>query len=788
MSGRKTCPTVSGKNVGAESTTGSHAGLGKEEEMKEDERQEYLKKYFPEFLSTVKMCVKETGLKRVDVGNLGLDPTQIKDVLDAISNSKVHEFSAENSDLRCGIRYLIQELKTNSTLSKLNLRKCKFRIMYLLTLMDALKETKITDLDLSYVSCPPFSSENTERQFVNFVCNTLDLTHLRLTSCSFLTPRAAKNLAEVLDGTNLTHLWLENTGFRCKGAFKALCNMLPELKMKELHLGQNEIEDDQLKPLCKSLQRCWELNVLDLHSNKITENGMSLLSKSLDSRSGISLLLELILTDNKGFSANNISMHIRKSKITVLHLGGNQIHNCEAFSLPDLFKGASVTELHLGHCNLGDDVTQNIVKSLKSSKVTKINLSSNRVGLATISEFANCLKETQITEIDFSENQLSAEALDVLVEGIKDSKLRRLTLRGSAETLQEGSRIANFVEKIGSPGLESLDISYTNFENSIAILANALKKSEILDLNLSSCQLGGRVDVLAKVLKDTTIIDLNLTGNNIDDDGAIRLGESIIESIVAKLNLGNNLISDNGAMVLGRTLQRGPLYELNLEHNKITDSGLELVADLLKGTYVTDVNVAFNTGCKVLPLATVLWRNRTRAHKLYEMYHTLFDEKEFEKEEYKDTSVLSAVIEKILVFYKLIMKDPSAISCLAKVERKITFQEAVRSTQEEEFLSMTYSKGTLTFLVHAALLNYFQPPYNLDVTHCMDFLDLAIRLELDPSANFFATRIAERIIMNKEELAQPEVYEMLKQIEEPLCNLKLGPDNMKKIMKYFKRS
>ena len=97
MSGRKTCPTVSGKNVGAESTTGSHAVLGKEEEMKEDERQEYLKKYFPEFISTVNMCVKETGLKCVDVGNLGLDPTHIKDVLDAISNSKVCIYSSTYS-------------------------------------------------------------------------------------------------------------------------------------------------------------------------------------------------------------------------------------------------------------------------------------------------------------------------------------------------------------------------------------------------------------------------------------------------------------------------------------------------------------------------------------------------------------------------------------------------------------------------------------------------------------------------------------------------------------------
>ena len=91
---------------------------------------------------------------------------------------------------------------------------------------------------------------------------------------------------------NNNYLGQDNRGL--EGLYSLMVNM--DLQIKELYLRNNEINDDNLKPLLAILQESKSLCQLDLRMNKITTIGGEKILKVLDSASWP---VQVLITGNK---------------------------------------------------------------------------------------------------------------------------------------------------------------------------------------------------------------------------------------------------------------------------------------------------------------------------------------------------------------------------------------------------------------------------------------------------------------------------------------------------------
>nr|XP_018901310.1 PREDICTED: uncharacterized protein LOC109033235 [Bemisia tabaci] len=763
------------KSQDSQATGGSSRdGQTEGEEMKHPD---YFAEYFPPLVHAIKACITETGLNTIDVGNLGLETAQMKTIFNLLPDSQVTEFKAENSNLQWGMPDFIKELE-HSKVNKLSFRGCQLRVLDILVLMEALKNTQVTNLDLTQVSFSEAYLESSAKALFEHIINS-KLTHLRLTGSSLLTSQGGHYLASVLPQTSISHLWIDQTGIgsiegHSTGTplFELFTN-LPKTSLTELYLCCNDIEDEHLRPLIETL-RWSKLEKLYLSENKISDIGVTILSRALV----FSKLKELNLTKNDSVGTNILGSCLKDSYLSVLHFAQNTICDYAMFSLPDFLKNTSLTELNLHQCNLADKMGQDLMKCLKSSKVTKITLSKNYLGSPTVSEFTNIIKETEIKEVDFSENNFSAETMLILSGGIKGSKLERLVLRGGFTRTQQGSLVAEFFDGVKGSALKFLDISHSYFEKNSAILATSLPNTPLTHLDLSYCLIGMNVVVLANTLKDTLITHLKLCGNKIDNNGAQRLGKALGETKILDLQITDNMISDKGAEALTCALKSGPLYRLNLENNKITDEGIQALATMLSGTFITDLQVSSDPDRKILPLVTVLWDNRTRVRKLVPFFKSIAPSSisangegdfTFDSIILRDNEDLIKFVEEALLSYKFVVDEPSAIGALAEAAPHLSRDQVAVMLKlfPRQFMFFVFGKTKKELAVF------------------IEILGKAKALELNTIVEFFLRSLGALIVKNKDGIAYPDVYKLMQEHKEALCNLRLRPEEKEIVAQYF---
>lgn len=164
--------------------------------------------------------------------------------------------------------------------------------------------------------------------------------------------------------------------------------------------------------------------------------------------------------------------------------------------------------------------------------------------------------------------------------------------------------LANCLKKISVTGLYLPKLCFN--EDNADYFFCALKESQVTDLSLFLNNVGHFAN-MAKImnhLKETKIAKFNLSGNKLNHQNIMHLGQVLPSTCITYLNLSHNDLGPAGVEVLGYYLRESHLRRLNLSYNDLGPVGAENLGHCLKGTAIEHLELECNAlgskGLKVL--------------------------------------------------------------------------------------------------------------------------------------------------------------------------------------------
>ena len=496
------------------------------------------------------------------------------------------------------IGQLSQALSVNTKLTHLNLSRNEIDESGALLLSEALfKNTTLTHLNLddNLVGADGVTSLSIALAF-----NTT-LTYLNLDG----------NLAEPRGAAYLFWVLSRNT-----------------TALTDLNLARNKIDDSVAVSLCEALSVNTTLTYLNLSGNEIGASCALYLSAALSENT---TLTDLNLSDNEigtgatflfqGLTRNTTLTHLNLSeneirnphmlsffeylsdnttltyvRLTHLNLSNNNIDNPGALSWL-LSRNSTLTHLNLSHSSINDYVVCRLFQVLAvNTTLTHLNLSHNSIDHFSSSFLFTALsRNTTLTHLNLSHNSIKSNCAYLLSRALQDNTaLTHLDLSGnqigaSDDTYLSGALLVNTT-------LTDLNLSNNEIDTSgaTALFEVLSRNTTLTHLNLSQNNIRNPLSFSEDLSDNTTLTNLNLSGNIIDVSDTPPPWAFFVR--LTHLNLSYNNIDDNGAYRLGSFLSRNTtLTHLNLSHNSIDDGGARYLSRALsRNTALTHLNLSGN--------------------------------------------------------------------------------------------------------------------------------------------------------------------------------------------------
>lgn len=335
--------------------------------------------------------------------------------------------------------------------------------------------------------------------------------------------------------------------------------------------------------LSKYLECTSGVQRLYLKSSSVGVRGTATLCEALALNSSVQYL-EL---DDIGLGNSNTEALILGLSNNVglrhLDLTGNKIGPPGALGIAKAVRGNTVLEhLDVKDNQIGNEGTHYISRSLIDNKALKhLDLSGNKVGEDGVLDLASALLENKtLRELAIRDNTIGDYAAGRLVQATSGE-------RGTLQRLEIGNPSGGSVGKISVGGLKTfwpllikskiifLDLAcHVIGTEGIALIDRcAWGLGSLTHLNFAGNRLGGAgITHITRMLSDNTaLMHLNLSWNDINDQGAFELCESIEKSALRELTLSNNFITMDGARALVQSQSRSKLRVLKLDHNRRVD-------------------------------------------------------------------------------------------------------------------------------------------------------------------------------------------------------------------------
>ncbi|XP_067651878.1 tonsoku-like protein isoform X2 [Haliotis asinina] len=251
-----------------------------------------------------------------------------------------------------------------------------------------------------------------------------------------------------------------------------------------LSLRSLALRSTQIHPVCRALEGQNNMKHLDLQSNRLGDNGMSTLSKSVCSLPGLTYLNlcgnNITAVGLKTFTdtlqAGNQSGRRPVQSLVTLAFSHNPIGDNSTSCLATLLSCLpSLTDLTLSACQLtAKFFSQNrlvLADAMQASNLQKLDISKNRLGSLGLEQLLKCLNHQRMTTLDLSETHAgtSVSHLTLHLQQYLTQDgciLEDLHLSACHLTSDDGY----FVTRVPSlyKGLKRLDISCnTKVENSV---------------------------------------------------------------------------------------------------------------------------------------------------------------------------------------------------------------------------------------------------------------------------------------------------------------------------------
>nr|XP_061796652.1 NACHT, LRR and PYD domains-containing protein 3-like [Nerophis lumbriciformis] len=377
-------------------------------------------------------------------------------------------------------------------------------------------------------------------------------------------------LASVLSSpSNLRHLDLSRNDLSDEGVeilSKGLAS--PNCILEFLDLRECGLDKGSCHLLASVLSSPSNLRHLDLSSNKLSDEGVEILSKGLASPNCIleSLDLEHCWITSKGCVSLAEAL-----KVTPSHL----------------------QELDLDSNNLSDEGVEILSKGLASPNciLKVLKLSWCRITSKGCVSLAEALKVTpsHLQELDLTRNNVSDDGVEILSKGLASPHciLQILNLEHCGITSKGCVSLAEAL-RLNPSHLQELDLTRNDLlDEGVEILSKGLASPHCIlkVLKLEECKITQQGCVsLAEALKVTPshLQELHLSENNLSDEGVEILSKGLASPhcILKILKLSWCSITKKGYVSLAEALKVNPshLQELDLSRNDLSDEGVEILS------------------------------------------------------------------------------------------------------------------------------------------------------------------------------------------------------------------
>lgn len=287
------------------------------------------------------------------------------------------------------------------------------------------------------------------------------------------------------------------------------------------------LKDEDIQPLSITyMTYVQHIRIIDLSYNKITDKGISILSKLLDFAPNIQKLnLKGNQICDKGCESLTQALIKSKANLTYFNLNTNIFGNLGIMSINELlFKTPSLLYLNLG-CNRYDwDGIIAITSALKTTNNTLLVLNLDDPAYKIQDQhFFNhfgkmFLSNTSLKKLSLRFHQIRWEAISIIFEN-----------------LTQKSTMLNKNQLMKRSAINVLDLSGNQIcFQGITYISNYLKTNDIMkSLILSSNKISNYgIKVLANGLIDNkTLTHLDITSNGITGEGFVEFGKKLIDNI-----------------------------------------------------------------------------------------------------------------------------------------------------------------------------------------------------------------------------------------------------------------
>ena len=280
--------------------------------------------------------------------------------------------------------------------------------------------------------------------------------------------------------------------------------------------------------------------------------------------------------------------------------------------------------LLLSNNNLNDDGVIKIAQSLcKHSNLKVFNLRNNNIteeaaeALLSVITSNNCLEELYL-----GNNQLHLGFLKIAIGLQKISSLKVLDLYDNRLPEQIADELALIIRN--NTSLEKLWLGDNHLGSSTVVVANALKDISTLKLiNLNGNQNRSKelaAEIASIVTNNKALESLLLSNNNLNDDGVIKIAQSLCKHSKLKVfNLRNNNITEEAAEALLSVItSNNCLEELYLGNNQLHLGFLKIAIGLQKISSLKVLDLYDNRlPDKIADELALVIRNNTVLEKLW---------------------------------------------------------------------------------------------------------------------------------------------------------------------------
>lgn len=313
-------------------------------------------------------------------------------------------------------------LGSNKSIEKLQLRDLR-NVREISTFFELLVENRtFTEVSLRHcVICPRGA-----RVIASFLKQHPKLQEFRLTD-SQLCADALQILCDGVKGNvTLQSVYFVNDEINGSESAMHLSNMLNGSSIRELYLGENNLDDGGVEVLALGILRSnTALRHLDMRSNGITQAGaLSLQGLIVNSR----FLLSLNVSDNEfgNLGATAIARGLQNSqcKLRKLDMNANEIGVAGAKAVAIMLRfNKALEELNLSFNKLGDDGAAAIASALQhNSKLRLLSLRRNGISDAGAKHIADKMPRMQgLKELLLTKNHIGSAGRSELLEGLRSN-------------------------------------------------------------------------------------------------------------------------------------------------------------------------------------------------------------------------------------------------------------------------------------------------------------------------------------------------------------------------------